>query len=430
MVRKYSDVYTRAADAGKTAYRMYRGGRQIYRLYDKWNKQADAARVRKRKRTSSDTQQKRPSYKRRYYTVGKLGKKTPRAKKSTPSKYLKYGTVNYIEHGGVIENSDCVYIGHSLGAHELWHIAIQAIILKLFKIAGHRVMHRDDLIPDADQLQIQWQFSQTQQGTKQTITLLLAVEDNYSDVITRVINSFEAQYELYYNSGTPPQNWAFDRIYLQEKTGSTQAELQLTDVMLDLECSSSMAIQNRTLADGVADTGNKNEVTNNPIGGRVYQGRGNGARLKFKDNSLAVANINMCADGVTGLIQMDVNSTNFTGNMRAAYKRPPPKEAFNGVSRSSMLMLSPGQIRNSRVTMKRVISFHALFKQLHLQLIQPDPTTPSKVYLGQFRFFSFEKKCNTGVGENTISIGYEINNVYRATCFQKQTISMPHVRVV
>lgn len=64
-------------------------------------------------------------------------------------------------------------------------------------------------------------------------------------------------------------------------------------------------------------------------------------------------------------------------------------------------------------------------------LLKENLATTQFMTLGYFRFFAFEKKCNTQVaGEASIDIGYELNNVYRVKLSTAYKACAPHVSVV
>ena len=372
---------------------------------------------------------KQPTTKRvkKFFTVGRMGKPFKKGKTYTTSKFLQQGAVRYVEFGGEISNADCVHVGHSFGVREMWETVIDSLIIKLFKKAGHRIRHLNDRIEGAYDLTFEYYTTQGSPATTQAVT----VGSTYQATSVNLQGDMLTILSTSYNTATPVNQLQFGRLYLTvtDAAATKEAEFNLMDTILELDCSSSMALQNRSLADGVADTGNRNEVTNNPIAGKSYTGKGNGTKLNFDTNTLTISQSDLAADGRTGLLQMDVNSTNFTAQMREAYRRPAPPSGFAFVMNCAGVMLQPGQIKNSRLTLKKKLFFNSFWRMLHLQLIQASTEAHSRVNMGFFRLYAFEKKCNTRASENDISVGYEINNVYRCKLYEKRQAILPLMRV-
>ena len=190
-----------------------------------------------------------------------------------------------------------------------------------------------------------------------------------------------------------------------------------------------MALQNRTLASSAVgnDESNRNDIANNPVAGKYYMGNGTGSMLAFSNNTVDLTT-NLISDPNTSLIEFDVNGANVTTDMKSVLKRPPGRQAFTQVVRSGGVIIAPGQIRNSQIRWKRKLSVNT-FVRIIFDALKETSATKLRLNLGKFEFFGFERKVSTGVDEPSISIGYEINQVFRCLLTEKSVATNTYVIV-
>lgn len=361
----------------------------------------------------------------KFFTVGKMGPKFRRSKAKKPSKMLKNGVTRYIENGGIVGSADCAYVGHSFAPAQLFAIMVDSIVRDLFIKAGHRVVSMNHS-PETT-ASFRWSYRTTVGGSPVVRVVNIATTDTFRDIAANF------RTDVLSVASTTVDDWTMYEIRLRNTTLGTDymASLYFDDVMLQFDCSSSIAIQNRTLADSTAtDTGNRNEVTNNPIGGKSYEGYGNGASLKLWDNALAIASSVLMGQRNTGVIRFDPNEPNVTPEQGRIYKRPNHMSAYSHVTKSASARLNPGQIRNSTIAFKRVMYWNTMFKKLY-PFIKEAGSVDQYLPIGSFRFFAFEKKCNTQtVAEQNISLGFEMNSVYRCRMWKKLSITAPDIEVL
>lgn len=362
----------------------------------------------------------------KFFTVGRMGKRFLKPIYRKPSRFLSRGSVRYVEHGGTTSSPTCAYVGHSFGAVEVFATIIDSVIQKLFVKAGHRIPSMENLVSNGAQLGLTYTYrrNHTEGG-------IVAVNVTIGTTYRITSDNMRASIETVVNTNSTFDDFQIEQFILNDATAAnvTLAQLYAAEMIIECNNSSSMSVQNRSLADSAAaDPSNRNEITNNPIAGKSYEGRGNGAVLKLWNNTLSLGE-SLIGAPATGAIVWDVESTNTTTEQKNMYRRPQTQYAFGNVTKSSGVRLSPGQIRNSRLYMKQSCYFNTWIKKLWLMLKEAGVTT-QYIPLGHFRFFAFEKKCRTGVGENDISVGFEINNVYRARIVVKAQTTAPTIRIL
>ena len=366
----------------------------------------------------------------RYHTVGIMGPRFKKPTKSTPGKFLKGGVVEYVETGGSVTDADCVYVGHSFGVARIFNQMCFAIVQKLFVKAGHRIVSMNEISttnsPGTD-WELAWRY-RSNKGTplvERTIISGSTYKDIAENLAANIIDYINA-------SATADDFEMYDIRLKQINSAATmlQATLNFTDIMCDFDCSSALALQNQTQADTTeVDAGNRMEVSNNPLGGKSYEGYGTGSGLKLINNSLTIAGNLLVAQKDRGSITFTPNETNVTLEQKNMYRRPPPASSLERVRKCAAVGLKPGEIRNSYLRWKKTIQWNLMIKKLWLHL-KEDNLTTQFLPLCSFRIFAFEKKCNTQTAESAIDVGFELNCVYRVKLSTKWKATTPQITVL
>lgn len=374
------------------------------------------------KRTYTGMRSKPTSVVRKYHTTGTYGRRFARVKRQLSSKYEKYGFIEHVETGNVQNSNNCVYVGHSFGWRKLMCAVAGGIIRKLAAKAGYSLRSMLDKVQENENVT----FTQSPMNLNfsyKSDSKLVQVVNNISIVAdARWMDVVDALLSAWYNiviAGA--EDLILLRVWISGKDGVgdilqfKQASMDLDGLLIDLYCTSEMTIQNRTLArTGTADESNMLDVANNPVAGKCYFGSGNGAQMRV-DNNTAPKAESFIGDQFTGRIffNPDLGGGTNTDETRAVLNRPPTKAAFTNVSKVGGAMLRPGEMKKSKIALSRKMYLHTFINHMFKNL--DDGVTAHFCSVGSFKIFAFEKQCNTGVDEPSISVGYEINNVYRCT---------------
>ena len=194
-------------------------------------------------------------------------------------------------------------------------------------------------------------------------------------------------------------------------------------------------MQNRTLAGGAGTTDQSSmlDIANNPLDGRLYSGLGNGAIPKFADNSASLVE-SFFGDRESGIIAAvpDTALGNWTQEMYDNYRRPPSSGSFQGVKKTCKISLKPGEIRTSFVNYRKNMSVNEYFQRNQQALYQytRGGTAAPMHFMGNFRFYGFEKRCNTTVDEPDISVGYEMNTHITCAIYERPVFTIFDTRVI
>ncbi|MDB4302202.1 hypothetical protein N9924_01405 [bacterium] len=207
--------------------------------------------------------------------------------------------------------------------------------------------------------------------------------------------------------------------------------VQLAGSSLEFSCYSNLSIQNRTIsstAAGDASNDNRNDVANNPVSGKQYMGYGNGTNLRLQDRATPGA-VSLIADASSGLISLDLANPDITPAQFRNLRRPPRGDSFTNVSSQRQAFLNPGYIKTGRLEYKKSMRVSSFILNLR-DTLQEGAINTTRIGMGSFQFFGFEKKCNTRVDEPVISVGYEINQTYQCIVREAKTAVSTHVEIL
>lgn len=401
---------TMSAVGARTAWQIGQGLRRKYNQYSGG----------KRARTVTTKPKMRKPVK-RFYTVGKMGKSFSKPKASPVSAFLKVGYVEAVEDGGEIASTECPYVGHALAHEKLLFAAVAAVVRRMMQNMGFRIASWDDVIVQTSSLVVPGGYRlvyRASSGAAFTeVTAAFALDTSWKAVVAQIVFSIQTAI----SSNTISDGFSVDELifYQNDSVGGqiamARSRVFLSSVMLHFNCSSSLSLQNRTrassdVADG--DVYSTDNILNNPLGGKSYEGSGTGAQLKEDSNSL-VAGTKLVANSQSGLINMDWDATHLSAAQKAILRRPPPKTAFLHVRKQGVAGIKPGEIRTSRLSYVQTLSFTKFVEKMHTILVSSAIFQDMIIPIGSFRFYAFEKRCNTRVNEGNIELGYELNNVYR-----------------
>lgn len=355
----------------------------------------------------------------RFNTRGYPGSRFRKPKTQNASVYAKYGYIEHVEKGGVQSSNNCVYVGHTFGWEKVLYAVLAGIVRKMATHAGYtmraitdKVQENEVIAPTVSPFNVNISFKNNPTDVQAVSSIIVPANSRWEDVVALFVTEMKTL-----ASGV--EDIIFLRLWLspRDSAGDTnqvkRSAFDLGSLLLDVYCTSVMTMQNRTLArTGTGDESNMLDVANNPVAGRCYYGNGNGALLRV-DNNSAVKTESFLGNDQSGAITYnpDLGGGANTDEIRKVLNRPPTKAAFTNVSKVSSAYLKPGEMKKSILTYRRKMYFQTFINSIfkNLDLAVNSNLTP----LGNFKVYGFEKQCNTGVDEPLISIGYEINSVYR-----------------
>lgn len=356
-------------------------------------------------------------YRPRRFQMGYAGKRFSRPKATRSAKLpCTYKT----ETSGVVDGTlDCAYIGHGPAYITCLRMLCMALYERLFKKHGAPVLNWNDTCEFHGEIRLFRLNGDPTIGTTQDTVTTLTASQTHNAIIILMVNFF---YNKFRDAEPDNTERNLEGQFMQLVTIDNSAvavynvvaQVDLARCNVVLQFYSHLNIQNQSLADDGGD--NADDVVSNPLHGRSYSGPGNGwrwKRVQFTGAGTWVAT----ADRDKGVIFID--RTNYGTKMDEVLRRPPDKNMLANVRKMATHRLQPGQIRGDRLSFKTMISVNNLIYKL--KHVLKENTAPSQsgqmFYLFGYTVFAFEKMMRTGA--STISMAYEIDQIYRSVLVEK-----------
>lgn len=398
-------LFSAAASAipyGRTAMNVYRAARTIqsaYRGYRARQAQREAA---KNARNPRQTFQFSGRY------AGKF-RKPKKSKKVSIAK--KLGSVLSNETYGKCDDPDLVTIGHNTWP---WSFASKSIAYAVFRKLFKKAINYDcqDIkqeMPlkdynDAAQYRIQFVWKDEATGTI-TVTYVDGINNMTFESLGAAsmtvsgagsTDSFVGAIQAKFDNETMWNTRALERVMLRYRGGGTADFATLCDMnmhneVLKLSVYSSIKLQNRTLAAGAASA-DTDRVDTQPIKGRLLKFSG----IPKPRNQHVPNNLFATAAGNTGVTLVR------GAQLPTGHGEPYVKQDFNNCYASTSVSLQPGEIKSSKIGMKKGAYFNNLFKSVR----QITGGGWQSAIPGTTELFFFEEVLNSG-SSNLITINYE-----------------------
>lgn len=370
--------------------------------------------------------------KRKYFTIGQYRGKFKRPRSHKYSKRSKNAATFTLEHGGVLSNADCVYVGHAMATDKLVEAIAFSHIKYLFEKAGVSCNNAEKKINGDELATITTPFYQIvinhKVNDQSGVLLTHRVDIDPNDTFLQAASKYAAG--LYAMVIASDEEVYILGVQLQSQEIATTnyrlvASMQMEEAYINLHFSSKMNVQNQTLGASGSDD-QITDVTNNPLEGKSYQGWGTGlVTTAYNVGTALTAENSMSANHQTGLIRFDPNGTNVTTQMQAIYKRPPGVSAFQQGVKSTNIRVPAGSIKRSSISYSKIFKFQTLFNILLQDLRVNTQFAITKI--GKCEVLALQKLCRTGAEQN-ISVGYEINQTYSLSMFcRKRPMAPTHV---
>lgn len=335
-----------------------------------------------------------------------FGGKFKKARKISASKGMLHGSVRKEEYGGAIQDSKCQYIGHSSAQYKSIHWTVwETLVRHLLRKEGRE-------ISDLNESVRRWIRVSYFESTESD-----AAVQNVKFDATNVSVHFAASgiAELLYAANVANEDFVVDDARLYEldpdlAPNQVVSKITLRNMRLDIKSENILTLQNRTAGatgSGSNDVGNSNEVTNNPVVGKLYAGY-KGGFLPVTRPGAAIVGFNGFVPDSAGLIFPVSVSTTFPFTLQ----KPPNPNFFKYCKKYTRVYLAPGQTKNSKCMHMWKGTFTG-FMQTQRRLISQfgagifTGSLPSFQHMGQSKLYALERLIDTRTGEPEIQIGYQ-----------------------
>lgn len=325
------------------------------------------------------------------------------------------GVTRVIEAGGVIGGTavseiETAWIGHATPVYQLkycmWWAALRQLLVKVGasveSLAFNTVI--GGVAPGVvgtvtgDAFSVTLKATETAGVTTQTFTLVNT--STVSDVVT-----FFAETSA--NLQTDTVNCL--EMYFTPALGSVFArnKIRLQTSFVKVMMKSDLKIQNRTVIGTATNDDVADDVANQPLYGKSYEGPGLGPVYKSINGGGSFS-----ANASTGVCTFIIGAPSANNE----YSEPLEYQKFEKVSKAGKVHLDPGQIKTSTITKTFTANFNYLLTQLNPQASQASTATGPRSQLnGKFstyRMFALEKMLDsqTALTSTQPIVAYEVNS--------------------
>jgi hypothetical protein len=342
------------------------------------------------------------------------------------SPFASKGFIEKYENGGTLDDANSVYLGVSTCPTGLVMVGICRVVVR-------------ELMNQFSQDFASWE-SQPTFNTNGTLDIRFYYYNDINDTTVRtgVITAI-ATTDTYQNIADNLRNnvrtalnaqpdLILKEIRLTELDGAvemTRATIRPKEFYIDIDSYSNISIQNRTQSatagEGATET---DQVTNNPVHGKVYRCKGNAFIPKYRQDP-GIGFVPIVAHRDSGLIQFGAAT-----QVLNQYKKPPPSTFFKQCTSQAKTFMNPASIRMYTVKTKKSFSLNGLIERFGAEL--GNSFTLNEHYqLGDTVMVGLEKVIDTRSAEPNVAIGYELNTTFKMKYrYKRAQFTAPIVSVV
>lgn len=339
------------------------------------------------------------------YHTGSMGRRFGRkGRRPKNDKYKVYGSEICYEHGGLIgSGGHTVSTGHSV-------MPVRQVLMSVSRAIWRRVLMQYNCVFT------DWNDPYGDVGTT-TLTIYfrnsagLAASTNFvTPVASKTHQEWALElYTLIVNSSLPDKS---EFILISVEVTSTlhglNMRMDVTNASIHLNVNSSMRIQNRTNGYDGTQTEADN-VTNNPLIGRSWTLTGN----QLVSKSAVAGGSSSSCDIDHGILSGTVPASDpATGSGITLRSKINSADTYRHCKKSGICNLAPGEIKSSKLWLKRSMRLNSLFSILSEFITEGSSTSTSadmRFGIGSSRYFMFDKLVDTGAGFASAQIGYQID---------------------
>lgn len=303
------------------------------------------------------------------------------------------GVLATFETGGVISDSQCVYIGHNtFPPNRLQYMMLHSIVKSLFN--GMGIYPTNINLPltqteAGDIFRITYRADSDPGTVESAFNIPFSGANTPDELVTSVLSLVSFQ-----NATNQIAFLRAEYFPISSNVNLSYRKLILTNAKLVVKAKSALKIQNRSINE--ADEENRNEVDNVPLNGKSYEGTGNGAQY-VDQNGTSIPYIAHKTYGV--LVKASPG---------ASEDEPPIPQHFTNVNKSAKVQIEPGQLKTSVLYSSMTIPFYrlgfALFGDVSTGVV-----IYKKTNLGKFRFFAMERMIHAQSEVPDLTCAFEHN---------------------
>lgn len=183
------------------------------------------------------------------------------------------------------------------------------------------------------------------------------------------------------------------------------AKLDYRDSYVNIKAKSSLKIQNRTVAAGTDEDANSTEnVANQPVYGKCYEGKGNGLLTRVDSQAASIGKSLNCSEFGSNVIAYAPGTFDYW------LDEPPLPSLFTPYPKCSSARIEPGYIRTSVLVDTWICKQTDFWKVLNVSdgALQNYAVNLQNRY-GKFAIFALEKMICVSASDTAPSLGAECN---------------------
>ncbi len=352
----------------------------------------------KRKTRSTSKASTKRRGKRGSFTVGTSLINASRKQKIRRDPYKLHGSEKVIEKGGIVTPAVIASWGHSnFPLYEVYLSVGRALWRALMKKHGISFSDWGDTLdaPITLSLSVEYRLAPNGTATVKSNPAYLTPQTHLQWAVFLTGILFDAY------TSTDDQLIVY-KLFMEDTI--RLCELDVTNATLHLRLISDMVMQNRTKGENTGDD-QSTDVTNNPIEGRSWTVTGNGM--------MPLSNKVMSGETVAHQEYGSIIGSQNTTPQGPTTFEPNSAQTYKFALGSAKQRIMPGQISRSKLVSVYKMSLQQFIEKTKDYLGQntsANATNLVRVPVGKSRMFSFEKVCDTGAGDQLVTLGYEINN--------------------
>lgn len=323
------------------------------------------------------------------------------------------------EKGGTTSSADHVGITHGPPQGSIMLAAVGAIWRRLYEKTGFEVASWK-AVPEiaANLFDVKYTYIKDAEGTEQVRSLsgMVGTETHEALVIllrNHMLDTVTASDDVF--------NLVRIQLVPLSSLGyqAFQGSLSLVRMKVKIDFSSTLMTQNRTPGQAAADD-SANDVTHNPLVGRIWKVRGNEVKLTYANYSGTHGTVCEPERGISTALP-DITISKCNG----------PADFKNTVS-TKRIRLGAGEIMKTSVSHSQFMYLDQLFRKmmpfLRIATGATADTELTSMYFGSSEHIQFEKMVDTQSGTQDITVGYEVNTLVSA--YLGRPARQPVARVV
>lgn len=336
-----------------------------------------------------------------------------KSKRPYKNRYIasRKGVLATFEVGGVVNDPNCVYVGHTTcPPNRLRYMMLHAIVKAVMAPLGNypeSVTSAFPLVIAGDIFQIAYK------PNSEPLTGILFFTFTFGstgDTPDTVVNSIMLA-ALFLALTNQVEFLRAEYIPHTTNTRMKYYRVLLSNAKLTITSKSSFKVQNRSISDILDE--DSDAVDNVPLYGKSYFGTGNGTQNQRDQAGFRP----FIAHNLHGIISRAASSS-------LAVQEPPNPYTFSNVKSTSKIHLDPGQIKTSVLYYKAKIPFYRL-----LPAMFGDVTDPifKKTNIGKFSLFALERMIHALTTDLNLYCAYEHN--LEMSCFLTGGYPPPTARI-